>query len=585
MRSVALFFFTLAMFGQDFPTIRLHRVATGLQQPTDIAAPPDGSGRLFILEQPGRIRVIENGVLLPAPVLDISGRITSSGERGLLGIAFPRGFAEKRYFYVNYTDGRGDTVVSRFRIAAGNRNRADVASEQPILTVAQPYSNHNGGQLQFGPDGYLYIGMGDGGSANDPQNFAQNPNSLLGKMLRVDVEDSGSGPYNVPQSNPFANRSGYRSEIWALGVRNPWRFSFDRDTGDLWMADVGQNRAEEINFQPASSQGGENYGWRLMEGQQCNAAVGSNCTPSQYKLPVIEYTRGLGVSVTGGYIYRGSRYPSLEGIYFYGDYGSGRIWGLRSNGTQGANRELLDTNLNISTFGEDEAGELYVANHGGDIYLIAAAPPFTRSDAVVNAASYGPGLSPGALGAIFGTGLTPFNGIVQAQSFPLPTEIAGVSVTLNGTRVPLHSIANVNGQEQINFQVPFELQNASSADLVITANGASSDPIRVPLVQAQPEIFALVQAGNTTIIYATGLGPVSNRPASGTAAPAGPLAETELQVRAFIGGTEARVTYSGLAPGWAGLYQVNAELPDGPFSRVEVVLEVAGARSQAKTLQ
>lgn len=349
--------------------ISLAPYTSGLSFPVAITHAGDGSGRLFVVEQPGVVRIIRNGILQATPFLNISNRVVFGGERGLLGIAFPPGYSTKGYFYVNYTRASdGATTISRFRIT-GNPDIADPNSEEVILTIAQPFVNHNGGHIAFSPkDGYLYIGMGDGGSGGDPFNFAQDLNSLLGKMLRIDVE-SGVTPYVIPADNPLLN--GVRSEIWALGLRNPWRFSFDRLTHDLYIGDVGQSSREEINFQPSSSTGGENYGWRILEGSLCfNPSVG--CVPPQnYSPPVAEYDHNQGCSVTGGVVYRGNRSPFMQGTYFYGDFCSGRIWRLKRSGSNWQNSLLIDTPFQISTFGEDESGEIYVADYGtGRIYKV-----------------------------------------------------------------------------------------------------------------------------------------------------------------------------------------------------------------------
>lgn len=356
-----------ALAAEQRPVVAPGAKVAVVDKPTHITHAGDGSGRLFITEQEGRILIVKAGRLLPAPFLDIRGRVGCCGERGLLSAAFPPGFRQKRHFYVNYTDRSGNTVVARYRVAQ-DTDRADPGSEEIVLTVKQPFANHNGGQLAFGPDGFLYIGMGDGGSANDPFGNGQKLDSLLGKVLRIDVE-SGARPYTVPSSNPFAGRKGGRPEIWATGLRNPWRFSFDRRTGDLYVADVGQNQHEEVNVQPAASRGGENYGWNIMEGMHCFRS--RTCTTADLTLPAAEYGHGKGCSVTGGAVYRGALYPPLAGTYLFGDYCSGRIWGLRKQDERWVMTELADTDLSISTFGEDEGGEVYVADHdGGGIYRI-----------------------------------------------------------------------------------------------------------------------------------------------------------------------------------------------------------------------
>lgn len=348
-------------------------IASGLAAPVSITHA--GDSRLFIVLQGGQVVIWNGAGVLPTPFLDISDRVSSGGERGLLSIAFHPRYPENGFFFVNYTNLNGHTVVARYRVSS-DPNRADAASAKQVLFIEQPFSNHNGGQMQFGPDGYLYIGMGDGGSGGDPGNRAQSLETPLGKMLRIDVD---ADPYAVPPSNPFVATAGARPEIWATGLRNPWRFSFDRATGDLWIADVGQGSWEEIDFQPASSIGGENYGWRRMEGTHCfNPA--SDCNPGNLVLPVIEYNHtGGACSVTGGYVYRGAGSPRLQGMYIYGDYCNGKIWGATRNGTGPATvKELLDTTFFISTFGEDANGELYVANHGGTVYRLDDTRPLNR---------------------------------------------------------------------------------------------------------------------------------------------------------------------------------------------------------------
>ena len=290
-----------------------------------------GDDRVFVVEQRGLIRVVDGDAVRPRPFLDLRALVSDIGsgssERGLLGLAFHPEYRTNGLFFVNYTDRQGHTQVIRYRVSSDS-NVADPASAQPVLTQQQPYPNHNGGHLAFGPDGYLYIGLGDGGSANDPQGNGQNPGTLLGKMLRIDASVAdGGAPYTVPADNPFRDRAGARPEIWAVGLRNPWRYSFDRATGDLYIADVGQNAWEEVNVQGSSSRGAENYGWNRMEGAHCRGG-GDACNRAGLTLPVAEYGRAEGCSVTGGYVYRGTAQPLLSGAYFYGDYCSGRVWAL-----------------------------------------------------------------------------------------------------------------------------------------------------------------------------------------------------------------------------------------------------------------
>ncbi|TDB38316.1 MAG: glucose dehydrogenase [Actinobacteria bacterium] len=353
-------------------SIGFEMVTDGLSQPLFVTGAADGSGRLFVVEKPGLVWIIRDGVRSTQPFLDISRSVSTNSERGLLGLVFSQSFAEDKLFYINYTDASGATTVSRLK-ATGDS--ADAASEQVLLKIKQPYANHNGGMIAFGSDGYLYVGMGDGGSGGDPQGSGQNLGVLLGKMLRIDVARENSAArdteYGIPPDNPFANKPGASREIWAYGLRNPWRFSFDRATGDLWIGDVGQNAWEEIDFQPADSVGGENYGWNAYEGTHVYPPS-TKARPGEFTKPVVEYDHGAGESVTGGYVYRGTAEPTLWGTYFYGDYVSGRVWGLQRTARGFETRELADTAYNIVSFGEDDAGELYLVDFGGAIYRMVA---------------------------------------------------------------------------------------------------------------------------------------------------------------------------------------------------------------------
>ena len=359
----------------SWPKIKTTPFASGFDRPVHLTHAGDGSGRVFVVEQRGRLRIVKNGEILPTPFLDIRDRVDCCSERGLLSLVFPDNYTKKRYFYVYYIDLNKDTVVARFHTSSQNPDVADPDSEEIILTVEQPFINHNGGQLAFGPDGYLYVGLGDGGSGGDPFNNGQKTNTLLGKILRIDVE-SGETPYAIPDDNPYVNNPDYRPEIWALGLRNPWRFSFDRGTGDLYIADVGQDLYEEVNYQPAKSSGGENYGWRIMEGFHCFESP--NCDTTGLTLPVWEYDHSVGCSITGGFVYRGSAFPDMAGIYFYGDYCSGRIWGLRKTAGGWENEQLLDTSFFITSFGQDEAGEIYALDlKNGGVHRLVSTSPFS----------------------------------------------------------------------------------------------------------------------------------------------------------------------------------------------------------------
>jgi len=331
-------------------------IVSNLVRPVDLQA--EGSGRLFVVEKGGHIHIIENGRLLEEPFLDIEDRVNdSSNEMGLLGLAFHPNYAQNGYFFVNYTGSGGDTFISRFRVS-DDPNKADPASELNLLRVKQPFPNHNGGVLTFGPDGYLYAGLGDGGLADDPFGNAQSLKTFLGKILRLDVD--AAEPYAIPPDNPFGD------EIWAYGLRNPWRMAFDRLTGDLYIADVGQNAWEEINYLAAGSPGGVNFGWDYREG----AHPFEGNAPAGLTDPIAEYSHNEGgCSVTGGYVYRGAM-PEWNGIYLYGDYCTGFIWGLiQVNGAWQA-QVLFDTDVNITSFGQDERGEVYLVADGGGVYQL-----------------------------------------------------------------------------------------------------------------------------------------------------------------------------------------------------------------------
>lgn len=363
---------------QSFPA-GLQPLAQRFDQPTFVTNAHDGSGRLFIVEKPGTISIVSGGQILPQPFLDIRSLVGPSGpEQGLLGLAFHPQFVQNGRFFVFYTannDANGDNTLAEFRVSA-NPNRADPASRRVLLAIPDFAPNHNGGMVTFGPDGYLYVGTGDGGGGGDPERNGQNINALLGKLLRLDVDDGQ--PYAIPRDNPFVGRTDARPEIWAYGLRNPWRFSFDRATGDLYIGDVGQNLWEEIDFQPAGSAGGANYGWSIMEGLHCYRPA-TGCDPSGLTPPIAEYGHDAGCAVIGGYVYRGVAYPLLDGTYLYGDYCSGRIWGL-SRTSDGAWQVqlLLRANAQLSSFGEDEAGEVYVvAVDSGVIYRLTALSPAT----------------------------------------------------------------------------------------------------------------------------------------------------------------------------------------------------------------
>lgn len=344
--------------------VQLVEVASGFDRPLYVTGAGDGSGRLFVVEQGGAISIVQDGEVLETPFLNIADKIARTGnEQGLLGLAFHPNYEENGYFYVNYTERRlGNTIVARYQVS-DDPNVADADSENVLLEIEQPFPNHNGGHLLFGQDGYLYIGTGDGGAAGDPLLAGQNTQMLLGKILRIDVD--GGDPYGIPDDNPFADGVDGAPEVWAYGLRNPWRFSFDRETGDFYVGDVGQNTYEEVSFLPAG-ESGANFGWNLLEGMHPYSGLPA---PAEVVMPFAEYAHNQGNSVTGGYVYRGSLIPELQGIYLYADFASGRMWyAFRDESGAWVNDVLIPrTNEVISSFGEDDDGELYLTSFNGTL--------------------------------------------------------------------------------------------------------------------------------------------------------------------------------------------------------------------------
>jgi glucose/arabinose dehydrogenase len=374
MRSL---FSSLLLFAACFQVppgeFKLELLVQGLSNPLYLTSPVNDP-RLFIVQQGGQILLFEKGAVKATPFLDVSARIKAAGtEQGLLSVAFHPDFANNGKFYIDYTDINGDTVVSQLLVSA-DPNLADPNSEVILLRQDQPFENHNGGLIKFGPDGFLYIGLGDGGSANDPQRNGQNLTSLLGKLLRIDV-DSGA-PFGIPANNPFVNQANARGEIWHFGLRNPWRFSFDRQTGDLYIGDVGQNNFEEIDFM-IGGVGGLNWGWSAMEGNG-HCINDTNCNSLGISLPIAEYSHRDGCSVTGGYVYRGALIPALQGKYLYADFCTGFIRALRVQSGALVSDEDITAKFgirdagNVASFGEDSAGELYILDLKGAVFKIAS---------------------------------------------------------------------------------------------------------------------------------------------------------------------------------------------------------------------
>ena len=351
-------------------SVGLADVASGLAFPLYLTAPPGDPERLFIVEKGGAIRVVKDGALLPTPFLDIGAQVSTGGEQGLLGLAFDPEYATNGRFVVHYTDVAGDTKVSTFTRSVADPDLADPATEQLVLAADQPFDNHNGGQILFGPDGFLYLGLGDGGSGGDPLGNGQHLTELLGSILRVDIR---TAPYVIPPDNPFVGGSTDRGEIWSYGLRNPWRFTFDRQTGDLYIGDVGQSQWEEVDVTPLAAGAGKraNFGWNIMEGRHCFAST--SCDQTGLTLPVVEYDHSQGCSITGGYVYRGTAIPALQGQYFYGDFCGGWVRSFRYQ--TGAAVEqyqwpTLAPGGSVTSFGEDAAGELYVISSGGQVFRI-----------------------------------------------------------------------------------------------------------------------------------------------------------------------------------------------------------------------
>jgi len=368
-------FFTSQNYIQAQPVIGFSNfITSGLSSPVDITGAGDGTNRLFIVEQGGRIRIHNGTSLLATPFLDMSTLITSGGERGLLSAAFHPDYETNRYFFVYYTNLSGYITIGRYQAQAGNPNLADPLSGVVLLSIPKPFSNHNGGDLNFGPDGYLYFGTGDGGSGGDPNNYSQNGLSLLGKMIRIDVNNFLTPPYyTIPADNPYVADPAVDDHIWALGLRNPWRWSFDRNTNDMWIADVGQGSWEEVNFRAAGSTGGVNYGWRCYEGNAPYNTAG--CLPqASYTSPIFVYPHVFatgGFSITGGFVYRGTEYPVLQGYYICADYVSGNVWLINSDGGGGwITRRQAGLPGNISGFGEADNGTLYAVSLGGSVYKV-----------------------------------------------------------------------------------------------------------------------------------------------------------------------------------------------------------------------
>ncbi|MBS1789765.1 MAG: PQQ-dependent sugar dehydrogenase [Acidobacteria bacterium] len=587
-------------------TIQLQSFVSGLAFPVFVTSAHDGSNRLFILERAGKIQLLTPGSTAPqsTPFLDITAKVltgtTAADERGLLGLAFHPQFKTNRRFFVNYTRRTdGTTVISEFTASAANPNVADT-TEKVILTIAQPFSNHNGGMMDFGKDGFLYIGAGDGGSANDPGNRAQNVEELLGKFLRIDVDmPNGAVPYSVPSTNPFFGPTAGRDEIYAFGLRNPWRWSFDRQTGELWAGDVGQGAVEEID----TIQLGGNYGWRVLEGTSCTNLGPASCVGGNFIPPLYEYTHQSGrCSVTGGYVYRGTRGTLTPGTYIFGDYCTGEIF-LRENGSV---RMALDSPYSISSFGEDEAGELYLVHLGsgtnGVVYRIANPNTPAEQLASVSAANYHSPLAQEFITAAFGANLAV---VPQSGSSPLPTNLGGTQVMVTdsaGTNraAPLFFVSPT----QVNYLVPAGTTAGTATVTIISWNGVVSRGT-VQINQVAPGLFtansngrgvpaAVVErfrangshttepvaqfdaAQNQFVPLPIDLGAVDDQVFLVMFGTGFKFRSALAAVTATIGGMAAEVTYAGDQGQFVGLDQANIRIPRSLIGRgdVDVVLTV-----------
>lgn len=586
-----------ALFGQ-WAQLGWDKVAGGLKQPTQITSARDGSGRLFIVELPGRVRILQDGVLAEKPFLDISDRVGYDKERGLFSVAFPPDFANKQRFYAFWMDPEGGIVIARYKVS-DDPNAASVDSEEIVLQIPVVLGQHNGGMMAFSPaDGMLYIGVGDGGIGveegglylNDPLGIGQNPGTLSGKILRIDPE-SGGAPYAIPEGNP--RLEGWLPEIWSIGWRNPWRFSFDRLTGDFYGGDVGADAYEEVNFEPAGA-GGRNYGWSEREGLHC--LPDKPCGEREGLTdPVLEYDHTQGCSVTGGVVYRGGAYPELQGQYLYGDFCKGTIWGLRRVQESWQSAAIGASGALIVGFGEDEDGEVYVVDYKGSILRLKAVPSVLSIVRIVNTASGEAGISPGSLASVFTTGLPGVDEEIGAWEEPLPFSLADVSVWVNGTRA---AIASVAPGGRVDFLVPHVVPGERAA--VQVRDGLETTEAREAEVRAvQPGIFSAdglyavavdeqgartgsAARGSVLAFFGTGFGPVSNPPEYGFSAVGDPRSDVMGSVTAMVGGKPAEVLQSGLWPGIPGVYAIVLKVAvDAEAGEGDLWIAVDGVRTPA----
>ncbi|MBL8238884.1 MAG: PQQ-dependent sugar dehydrogenase [Bryobacterales bacterium] len=567
-------------------------VAAGFNRPVFVTGAGDGSGRLFVVEQEGRVKIWRDGATVERPFLDLTARVGFDEELGLFSIAFPPHFADKKRVYAFFVEPGGGIVIARYRV---DGDVADAKSEEVVLRFAQPLGQHNGGTLAFSPvDGKLYVSVGDGGIGveaddvyvNDPDNAGQNPGVWQGKILRLDVESEGV-PYVAPADNP--RREGWLPEVWSIGWRNPWRFSFDRKTGDMWVGDVGADGYEEIDMEPVGA-GGRNYGWSLREGTHC--VPGKGCGEVEgLTAPAIEYGHDEGCSVTGGVVYRGSRFRDVEGTYIFGDYCRGQVWAAKQLGGEWRRVAMGLTRTQLVSFGEDDAGEIYLVDYRGSILRLMQLAPGLSVIAVGNGASGEAGMVAGSQVSATLSGLDEVAEETRAEQWPLPLSLADVTVWVNGTQA---GVIGVAPSGKVDFLAPYVLPG-DSAQVQVRSGFKTSNLVQAAVKPVQPGLFTVdgrhvlavneqgemtKSAGRGTVvaIYGTGLGSVLAWPEYGYPAKEG--AEVKGTVRASIGGKAGGVQFAALAPGFAGIYAVVVKIAeDAELGEGDVWVEVEGIRS------
>ncbi len=599
--SLLVFFFTALTGMAQWAQIGWEPVVSGLERVVHVTGSGDGSGRLFVVEQSGLVRILNQGELAAKPFLDLRERVGFEEERGLLNIAFPPTFPKSNRVYAYFTDAEGTVTIARYSVSADG-TAADPATEEIILQVPNEYGQHNGGGMAFSPvDGMLYLGIGDGGIQtgddgiyiDDPYQAGQDGQQLRGKILRLDVEGSVA-PYDIPADNP--RQEGWLPEIWSIGWRNPWRLSFDSANGTLYVGDVGADAYEEVNIE-AAGRGGRNYGWSVREGNFC---LGTDTCPEREDLtaPAVAYAHNEGCSVTGGVVYRGKRFPELNGVYVFGDYCRGPVWSLRRVNGEWRRLGAGLTRALIVSFGTGDDGEVYMVDYRGTISRLLQVPPGLRISGVGNGASGEEGMVPGSIASVFASGWEESDVAQRAEQWPLPATLAGVTVWVNGTQA---GIAAITVEGKVDFQVPYAVP-AGPAEVQMRAGFKVSNVHTVEVRPVQPGLFtasglfamAVNEQGEMTsrfapgaaaVLYGTGFGMASNAPPYGYPTPAEPEAPLQGTPKVTIGGQAAEVAFCALAPGFAGVYALVVRIPGELESgEAEVVVEIDSQRSPAVKL-